>query len=758
MKQKKLRTRVMFPIGAKLVIIITILFILSLGAVITMVSVLSTQEVQKTAEDNNFTVNHRAASQAEGSLKSVQAAVLLYLEMTDMISAEFSRNPEMERYFFNNNRNIAAIGVTGRFNGFIPNLQFFNSTSVNIGDAEAYMASDFPADEDNLLLFNASPFFNRSLIAVVFVRHGKAEDETIKVLFTPDDLSESFGTGTNTSFLINSSGELMLHPDNDLVLGGANFSAMPIVAIMQQQGDNHRQVSYNDGEADYFGAYYRLSGTDAAVITTIPHDIVFEAIKSITRQNMFLAAAVLFVAIIFIWFFSKTISTPVKNLAAAALQIVGGEFETHLKYHTRDELGLLTESFDKMSSALNIFGRFTNKDIAVRAMRGEIKPGGFPRHATVFFSDIRGFTEKAENFTKVFGEDASNRLVLWLNDYFTHMIHCVEKTGGVVDKFIGDAVMAHWGTAQTSGSPAEDAYNCVKSALMMRDALIIQNAARAKNDQGNPAIRIGCGINSGIVTSGQIGSEQRMEYTVIGDAVNLASRVESLNKPFGTDILISEDTWKLTGDKFVTEEMLPVKVKGKEHPVRVFAVINFKDTGGAQTLEQVRTLLGIETPDLNEANREIKEIKYNIYNVSSEKIDYKVNESSKPGASWKLNASEKPGAMSKEPFVIMTSFGSSALVQGQSGKLVPVFFSWNKSNFTEDIHVIVEVAEDQDFSEIVEDREVLNTISVSIPLKEGKYWWRVYPVHNGSREPVCSGYPCGVLMVDTNAKDKIQIR
>ena len=113
----------------------------------------------------------------------------------------------------------------------------------------------------------------------------------------------------------------------------------------------------------------------------------------------------------------------------------------------------------------NVFpGRFTNREIAVAAMRGEIKTGGLPKQATIFFSDIRGFTEKSENFTKAFGSEAPGRIIRWLNAYFTRMIECVIKTNGVVDKFIGDAVMAHWGTAYTAGSPEKDAFNCVKAA------------------------------------------------------------------------------------------------------------------------------------------------------------------------------------------------------------------------------------------------------------------------------------------------------
>ena len=761
MEQKPQKTRVIFPIGAKLVIIISILFLVSLGTVILMVSVLSTQEVQKTAEDNNFTVNSRAASQAEGSFKSIQASVLLYLEMTDRVSAAFHRDPEMEKYFFGRNKNIAAIGVTGSFfssedkEGFIPNPQFFNSTDIGIGDAEAYLASDFTATEDQIMLFNASPVFGLSLITAVFVRQGREGVETVKLLFTPDDLSESFGTGTNTSFLINNPGDLLLHSDSDLVLNGANFSAMPLVAIMQQQGDNNRQVSYDDGGMKYFGAYCRIAGTDAVVITTIPHNIVFEAVQGITRQNIYLAAAVMFIAIIFIWFFSKTISGPVKSLADAALKIEEGDFSVYLKPQTRDEVGLLTESFDNMTRVLSVFGRFTNKDIAIRAMRGEIKPGGLPRHATILFSDIRDFAEKTEGFSKAFGADAPNKIVLWLNNYFSRMIGCVEKTEGVVDKFIGDALMAHWGAASTTGDHAADAYKSVKTALLMRQALIEINAQRKDGDPENPKIRIGCGINTGMVIAGQIGSEERMEYTVIGEPVNIANRIEALNKPFGTDILISEDTWKLIGDIIITEEMLPVKVKGREEPVRVFAVINLVDADGPQTLDQVRAILGIGVPDVRDLNLYEEEKKYEIQERRSK------NDRRQSSGQDRRNFERGSGNTANTaagPGITMTSFGSSSIVHGPAGKLVPVFFAWNTSNLNPDTHVIVEVAEDMNFNSILEDREIVGSFSVSIPLKGGMYWWRVYPVTGGSRVPIIEAYPSGVLTVSTDAKEKFKIQ
>jgi adenylate cyclase len=289
----------------------------------------------------------------------------------------------------------------------------------------------------------------------------------------------------------------------------------------------------------------------------------------------------------FIWFFSKSISIPLKVLAAAAHTIESGEFDIQLyPERRRDEIGLLTDSFQKMCSA------------AIQAIHGQIKPGGLPKHATIFFSDIRGFTSKCETFTNTFSIDAPDRIVHWLNTYLTSMVECVEQTGGIIDKFIGDAVMAHWGTAHTTGNLANDAFNCVKAALKMRKALFLMNKQRRHGDTGNPIINIGCGINTGVVTAGQLGSDLRMEYTVIGDPVNLASRIEGLNKTLGTDILISENTWNHVKNHFITEEMPPISVAGKEKPVRVFAVINFaKAKKGPKTLAEVRSLLGIKLRD-----------------------------------------------------------------------------------------------------------------------------------------------------------------
>jgi HAMP domain-containing protein len=232
------------------------------------------------------------------------------------------------------------------------------------------------------------------------------------------------------------------------------------------------QTLYTGEEGErFFAAFTKLTFGNAAVITSVEWNRVFEGVAATTRRNLFLTAAVLFLAVLLILIFSKTISLPILRLAHAARQIEGGEFETNIAPHTRDEVGELTESFGRMSGALEIFGRFTNREIALRAMRGEIRPGGLPRLGTMLFTDIRSFTETSETFTKKFGDDAPDYIVRWLNVYFERMVECVEETGGIVDKFIGDALMAHWGTASSSGSAEEDALNSVRAALLMREGL-----------------------------------------------------------------------------------------------------------------------------------------------------------------------------------------------------------------------------------------------------------------------------------------------
>jgi len=611
-KRRRIDQITLFPIGAKLVTIVTFIVLISLGSITALVSWLVRQDLQISAEANNFEANRRSAAEAEYTFSQMRSGALILIHTITSGGTQTAQARNNAEFFFKQNPGIALVLFITPEQGtrLLINEKFFFSKNIAPALANAFLDDNEAfvkrAAMGETLILNATPRLTTYLLAMFF----PAETGGAAILFSPENLDSSFGSGPNRSWMINDSGDILVHADFENVRNGVNVADRHFIRDIQESPDRSRQFLAEN----QFIAYAKLSAGECTVITGIEYDKVFEGIAATTRRNIYLTVAVLSFSIMLIWFFSKSISVPIKALAAVARKIEGGTFDVKLP-HTRgrDEITVLNISFQKMCSALCVFGRFTNREIAIKAMRGQIKLGGIQKYATIFFSDIREFTAKSETFTKIFGEDASDKIVFWLNDYFSHMVGCVEKTNGTIDKFIGDAVMAHWGAAYTTGSPVQDAYSCVAAALMMRKSLYEMNKAHIKGDPGNPPIRIGCGINTGMVTAGQLGSNVRMEYTVIGDPVNLASRIEALNKPLGTDILISEETWKLVNKHFITEEMPSVTVKGKEQPVRIFAVINISGINkGPQTLADVRRLLGIEAPDIANVDVNAHEEKYKI--------------------------------------------------------------------------------------------------------------------------------------------------
>lgn len=202
-----------------------------------------------------------------------------------------------------------------------------------------------------------------------------------------------------------------------------------------------------------------------------------------------------------------------------------------------------------------------------------MKLGGSERAVTILFSDIRGYTKFSEGL-------GAAEVVRQLNVYFNRMVGCVFECKGSFHKFIGDAIMAAWGDiAAASVGPGLDARNAVRSALMMRQRLRELNEERKA--EGLMPIRIGIGLNHGVgVLVGMIGASSRMEFTVMGDAVNTASRLEGLTKEFKTDLVISESVRQLIGDDFLCRRVGLIVVVGKTEPTVVYEVLAEKNEMG----------------------------------------------------------------------------------------------------------------------------------------------------------------------------------
>jgi adenylate cyclase len=241
---------------------------------------------------------------------------------------------------------------------------------------------------------------------------------------------------------------------------------------------------------------------------------------------------------------------------------------------------LILENITKEKRLKGTLARYMTKEVAERLLDSEAELGGQMKEATVLFSDIRSFTTISERL-------GAQETVSMLNDYFTIMVDIIFRYGGILDKYIGDAIMAVFGTPFSTG---EDADRAVKTAVDMLKALSDFNTQRLR-DSKEPVF-IGVGINTDDVLVGNIGSLKRMDYTVIGDGVNLASRLEGANKYYHSQILVSEFTFRSLKYPYHHREVDSIKVKGKNTPVKVFEILSQYSERDFPHLEEAIGLFG----------------------------------------------------------------------------------------------------------------------------------------------------------------------
>ncbi len=611
---KKQKINVKYPIVVKLILIISVIVFISAGVVSLIASWRFSDDIRARVEKNNLDMNEMQATQVTNSIDSIVSNIYLLFDTFRTIMGNRILETATIDNFWLRNGEVAAIILPGEKELY--NNKFFLANELD-RDVITPLIAKYKSEQDKAktggtFLFNASNVFGFPVVGLIIPYKEFGTNNGMIIIFSVEELQARITASSSVynTFIVNSSGDIILHEELDKLTMGVNIKTHPVVKDMFANPIDNRQIKYRETDGnEYFGAYRKLSTGGLGVITTIPTSEVSAVVRQIIMQNLYLTGVVLLFSILITYFFSKTISKPVRALARATLKIESGDYEPDIRPTTRDELGSLTESFIHMSRGLaererikTTFGKFVNKSIAEQALSGKLTLGGVRREATIFFSDIRSFTAISEALSP-------EQVVEFLNDYMSRMVHCVNETDGVVDKFIGDAIMALWGVPVSKGSPEADALNAVTSALMMRGALIDFNKGRGGEDK--PLIKIGCGLNTGPAIAGQIGSEQRMEYTVIGDAVNLASRIEALNKPFGTDILISENTYLLLKDKVIVEPMSPIKVKGKAQPLQIYAVVNLTGMEGPKTLADVRNLVGIKPPEAA-PDVDKEEVKYEI--------------------------------------------------------------------------------------------------------------------------------------------------
>lgn len=291
----------------------------------------------------------------------------------------------------------------------------------------------------------------------------------------------------------------------------------------------------------------------------------------VTKEVFFIGILFIATALLISLLFGRMLRDDTDKIVQGVASIEAGAFTRPITLDRPDELGEIARGIDSMAKGLahrerikEAFGKFVDPAIAEAFIRqfiaenGKVTMSGQRRYAVILMADIRNFTVLSESIP-------ADTLVELLNAYFAEMVDAVGRNGGIVDKFIGDAIMAVFGLTESGG--AETA--ACKTALMMRRKLTSLNASFM--EKGFPEIDTGIGIHAGEVIAGYLGSEERLEFTVIGPPVNVAARIESETKALGTPILISEAVAvKLEGlsASFVSESHL----KGVSEPVRLFGL------------------------------------------------------------------------------------------------------------------------------------------------------------------------------------------
>ena len=262
---------------------------------------------------------------------------------------------------------------------------------------------------------------------------------------------------------------------------------------------------------------------------------------------------------------------PQENVVDAELTFAGEKLSVNLTVLpligiTGAKLGsmMMIEDISTEKRVKSTMARYMDPSLAEQVLQaGQDLLGGQSKIATILFSDIKGFTTLTE-------ELGAAETVSLLNEYFTLMVDCVSQEGGMLDKFIGDAVMAVFGTPIAHD---DDADRAVRTAIAMMGALEIYNGRRRAENRKTIDIRVG--VNTDSIVSGNIGSPKRMDYTVIGDGVNLASRLEGACKAYGAHILVSTNTFERLRGTYRHREIDRIVVKGKTQPVAIYEILEY---------------------------------------------------------------------------------------------------------------------------------------------------------------------------------------
>lgn len=394
--------------------------------------------------------------------------------------------------------------------------------------------------------------------------------ETNKFLLHFNTLKTSKLDGIDYAMVMDSTGKILSHSLPDFIGNKEDIrevmkSGGPLKALS-------RSV-FRAGEK-----FYELSASIkvkempvGAVKVGISDKSISGALRETYKKIILITLAVLAGAFILTVIVVSIMVQPVNELARAAYHVGQGNLNYKLNIRQNDEFGFLAKKFNDMVSGLrdrdfirDTFGKYVTKEVARAVLNGGLKLGGERRNVSILVTDLRNFTKLVEKFSP-------EEVVDIINRYFKEMVDIITIYEGTLDKYIGDSILAIFGAPLKIEDHSKKA---VLTGLAMIDVMKGFNSKLVS--EGKEPMSMGIAVNSGEVLVGNIGSEKRMEYTAIGDAVNSAVRMEGLNKEWNTRFLISHSVYESVKDLVEVEDRQLIKLKGKEEGIRIYNVLGRK--------------------------------------------------------------------------------------------------------------------------------------------------------------------------------------
>jgi adenylate cyclase len=377
---------------------------------------------------------------------------------------------------------------------------------------------------------------------------------------------------TGKAFILDAEGKIIA-PDLTGSRGESGITNTLVASIFQMSKANPQNPSFifKSKGVEYLAYITKppvIFNSDWLIVVVAPLKDFLGQMILLQQEALILTVAILLFSSLVIIYFAKRISNPMVTLAQEVNKISQLQLDSNVRVKSNiKEIFLIDNSIAAMRRVIRSFSRYVPKEI-VRDLfqtNEEIILGGKKRKITIFFSDVEGFTGIAETYS-------IDVLIPLLSEYFNEMNRIILDSHGTIDKFLGDGIMAFWGAPIEF---ADHASRACTAALLCTAMLKKMNKKRIED--GKPEFITRFGINTGIVIVGNIGTEDRMNYTVIGDAVNITSRLQDVDKFYHTSIIISQDTYSELGGKFLVRPLDFVAVKGKKEKIKIYELLGKMD-------------------------------------------------------------------------------------------------------------------------------------------------------------------------------------